>query len=131
MNPFADLLGAGVPLAFGSDSPVTPVDPWGGVRAATCHTEPSERLSLAAAFRAHTVCGWRAAGRRGGAGELEVGAPASFAVWRIGSVAVLEPPRISTWLPEAPPLPLPDLGPEAPEPECLLTVRDGVVIHRG
>ncbi|NEB82256.1 amidohydrolase family protein, partial [Streptomyces sp. SID14478] len=29
LNPFASLLRAGVPLAFGSDSPVTPLDPWG------------------------------------------------------------------------------------------------------
>ena len=33
-----DLAAAGVPLAFGSDSPVTPVDPWAGVRAAVEHT---------------------------------------------------------------------------------------------
>lgn len=29
LNPYAGLLRAGVPLAFGSDSPVTPLDPWG------------------------------------------------------------------------------------------------------
>src|SRR5665648_262218 len=34
MNPLADLADAGVPLAFGSDSPVTPIDPWAGVLAA-------------------------------------------------------------------------------------------------
>ncbi|NEA49928.1 amidohydrolase family protein, partial [Streptomyces sp. SID10815] len=33
LNPFAALLRGGVPLAFGSDSPVTPLDPWGTVRA--------------------------------------------------------------------------------------------------
>ena len=30
-NPFAQLQQAGVPLALGSDSPVTPFDPWGAV----------------------------------------------------------------------------------------------------
>lgn len=129
MNPFADLLDAGVPLAFGSDSPVTPFDPWGGVRAAVHHTEPGQRLTPAAAFRAHTVGGWRAA-RRVDAGELAVGAPAHFAVWQIGALAAAQPNRLATWRDDPPLLPLPDLGPDAPEPRCLLTVRDGVVIHR-
>ncbi len=129
MNPFADLLDAGVPLAFGSDSPVTPFDPWGGVRAAVHHTEPGQGLTPVAAFRAHTVGGWRAA-RRGGVGELVVGAPAHVAVWRIGSLATAHQSRLATWRDDPPPLPLPDLGPEVPEPRCLLTVRDGVVIYR-
>ena len=37
MNPFRDLHLAGVPLAFGSDSPVTPADPWRAVQAAVHH----------------------------------------------------------------------------------------------
>lgn len=41
LNPFAALLKAGVPLAFGSDAPVTPFDPWGTVRAAAFHRTPS------------------------------------------------------------------------------------------
>src|SRR5690606_14842752 len=39
MNPLADLVSAGVPLALGSDSPVTPFDPWGAVRAGLYHHE--------------------------------------------------------------------------------------------
>ncbi|OBI78150.1 amidohydrolase, partial [Mycobacterium sp. E740] len=35
LNPFALLASQGVPLAFGSDSPVTGMDPWATVRAAT------------------------------------------------------------------------------------------------
>ncbi len=34
MNPYATLVESGMRLAFGSDSPVTPLDPWGTVRAA-------------------------------------------------------------------------------------------------
>ncbi|WP_159052999.1 amidohydrolase, partial [Streptomyces scabiei] len=45
LNPFAALLRAGVPLAFGSDSPVTPLDPWGTVRAAAFHRTPEHRVS--------------------------------------------------------------------------------------
>jgi predicted amidohydrolase YtcJ len=45
LNPFAALLRAGVPLAFGSDSPVTPLDPWGTVRAAAFHRTPEHRAT--------------------------------------------------------------------------------------
>jgi predicted amidohydrolase YtcJ len=60
-NPLGVLAAAGVPLALGSDSPVTPLDPWGAVRAAVRHHTPSSRLSARAAFAAHTRGGWRAA----------------------------------------------------------------------
>ncbi|WP_309057352.1 amidohydrolase family protein, partial [Streptomyces sp.] len=63
LNPYAALLRAGVPLAFGSDGPVTPLDPWGTVRAAAFHRTPEHRISVRAAFTAHTRGGWRAVGR--------------------------------------------------------------------
>ena len=50
----------GVALAFGSDSPVTPLDPWGSVRAAVPHHNPAQRMSVRSAFAAHTRGGWRA-----------------------------------------------------------------------
>ncbi|MCW2606118.1 MAG: amidohydrolase, partial [Frankiales bacterium] len=61
MNPFAALAAAGVPLALGSDAPVTPLDPWGTLRAAVAHRTPGSGLSARAAFSAHTRGGWRAA----------------------------------------------------------------------
>ena len=69
-NPMGAMHGVGVALAFGSDSPVTPLDPWGSVRAAVPHHNPAQRMSVRAAFAAHTRGGWRAVqrGRRGGAG---------------------------------------------------------------
>lgn len=81
MNPFAMLADAGVMLAFGSDSPVTPLDPWGGVRAAVGHHNPEHRLDPDAALAAHTRGGWRAAGRDD-VGMLAPGAPATYAVWQ-------------------------------------------------
>ncbi|MGG8406340.1 amidohydrolase, partial [Streptomyces sp. 12297] len=63
LNPYAAMLRAGVPLAFGSDAPVTPLDPWGTVRAAAFHRTPAHRISVRAAFTAHTRGGWRALGR--------------------------------------------------------------------
>ncbi|GAB2484381.1 amidohydrolase [Promicromonospora xylanilytica] len=133
LMPFADLAQAGVPLAFGSDTPVTPVDPWQGVRAATSHEDPDQRISAGAAFRAHTRGGWRLAGLdHTGAGQLRVGAPAHLAVWRAERLGVQAAPgRLSSWSEEAragTPL-LPDLSPDAAEPECLHTLRDGVVLH--
>jgi len=132
MNPLADLADAGVPLAFGSDSPVTPIDPWAGVLAAARHHEPGQRLSLEASFRAHTVGGRRAANRRQAEdGELRVGAPASFAVWRVSGLAHEERTGMQTWRaqPAAPALPLPELISGGSAPVCLRTVREGVVLH--
>ena len=130
LNPLADLAGAGVPLAFGSDSPVTPIDPWAGVRAAVEHHASEQRLSARAAFRAATRGGWRLAGLDH-VGELRVGAPAHLAVWRAARLAVQAPDnRLSAWSPDAQagiPL-LPFLGADEEPPRCLRTVRDGVVL---
>jgi predicted amidohydrolase YtcJ len=79
-NPFGAMHAVGVALAFGSDSPVTPLDPWGSVRAAVCHHNPTYRMSPRAAFAAHTRGGWRAVGQDSH-GVLAPGAPATFAVW--------------------------------------------------
>ena len=79
-NPIGALHGVGVTLAFGSDSPVTPLDPWGTVRAAMPHHNPAQRMAVRAAFAAHTRGGWRAV-RRDDEGVLAPGAPATFAVW--------------------------------------------------
>lgn len=132
MSPFADLAGAGIPIAFGSDAPVTPLDPWQAVRAAASHEDEEQRLSGRSAFRAHTRGGWRLAGLDGtGAGELAVGAPAHLAVWRADSYGVLSSGRgLTSWSAEAragQPV-LPDLHPDARPPECLQTVRAGVPI---
>ena len=79
-NPMGAMHGVGVALAFGSDSPVTPLDPWGRVRAAMRHFNPVQRMSARAAFAAHTRGGWRAV-HRDHEGVLAPGAPATFAVW--------------------------------------------------
>ncbi len=43
LNPLALLASQGVPLAFGSDSPVTDMNPWATVRAATASPDPRQR----------------------------------------------------------------------------------------
>lgn len=130
MNPLAALAAAGIPTAFGSDAPVTPLDPWAAVRAAMRHHQPAQRISARAAFRASTRGGWRIAGLDAtGAGELRVGSPAHLAVWRAEHVGVQsEASGLSSWSTDArsgTPL-LPDLSPDAAEPRCLHTMRAGV-----
>jgi predicted amidohydrolase YtcJ len=82
MNPFRLLEAAGVVLAFGSDAPVTPLDPWGAVRAAVGHRSPGSQIGVMAALTAHTSGGYRAAAATNSlAGTLMPGAPASYAIW--------------------------------------------------
>ncbi|MEX2984871.1 amidohydrolase [Streptomyces sp. C36] len=131
LNPYAAMLRAGVPLALGSDSPVTPLDPWGTVRAAAFHRTPEHRISVRAAFTAHTRGGWRAIGRDD-AGVLVPGAPADYAVWEAGDLVVQVPDnRVANWStdPRSGTPGLPDLTPGAPLPVCLRTVVGGRTVH--
>ncbi|MER6838959.1 amidohydrolase [Streptomyces platensis] len=127
LNPYAALLKAGVPLALGSDSPVTPLDPWGTVRAAVFHRTRAHGISARAAFTAHTRGGWRAIGRDD-AGILVPGAPADYAVWRTGELLVQAPDeRVERWStdPRSGTPGLPDLTPGNDLPVCLRTVVGG------
>lgn len=130
MNAFASMNRAGVALAFGSDSPVTPFDPWAGVRAATRHHTESERITARAAFNAYTRGGWRAA-RRDDGGVIGLGAPASVAVWDVPGDLVVQTPdsRIAAWStdPRAGVPQLPDLSPDVDLPTCVLTLVGGEV----
>jgi predicted amidohydrolase YtcJ len=107
LNRFADLDAAGVPLAFGSDAPVTPLDPWGSVEAAIRPTQPDVGIPAGTAFAAHTAGGWRAAGMPG-EGVLTPGTRATFAVWEAGALG-------ADGLPSG----------RSSRPRCLLTVVRG------
>jgi len=115
-NPMGAMHGVGVALAFGSDSPVTPLDPWGTVRAAMWHHNPAYRMSERAAFAAHTRGGWRAV-RRDDQGVLVPGAAATFAVWDT-------PAGLADGG-------LPVLRADTPLPTCRLTVLRGQSIFEG
>jgi predicted amidohydrolase YtcJ len=131
LNPYAALLRAGVPLALGSDSPVTPLDPWGTLRAAAFHRTAEHRVSVRAAFAAHTRGGWRALGQDG-AGVLTPGAVADYAVWRAGELLVQAPDsRVVRWStdPRSATPGLPDVAPGAELPYCLRTVVGGRISH--
>ena len=113
LNPFADMLAAGIPLVFGSDSPVTAVDPWGAVRAAVQHRTIGQRVGIAAAFSAHTLAGHQSVGSS--AGALLAGSAATFAVW-----AADFPRDAHGW---------PDLSATTTSPDCLRTVVRGTTVH--
>lgn len=129
MNPFASFYSAGVPVCFGSDSPVTPLRPWQSVRACLQHHNEDERISARAAFLGHTRAGWRAAKYANPmAGQLVPGAPASFAVWEVEELMVqVADGRVQSWSTDprarTPLLPALDTG---SDPVCLQTVRDGM-----
>lgn len=128
MNPFASFYAAGVPICFGSDSPVTPLRPWSSVRACLEHHNEAERISARAAFLGHTRAGWRAARYFNPmAGQLVPGAPASFAVWDVEELMVqVADGRVQSWSTDprarTPLLPALDTG---ADPVCLQTVKDG------
>ncbi len=133
LNPFALLASAGVPLAFGSDSPVTSLDPWSWVRAASHHHTPGSAISVRAAFTAATRGAWRAGGVRDGlTGTLVPGAPASYAIWETGDLDVSVPAdTVQRWStdPRSRVPVLPRLDPSDPLPHCRQTVHRGVVLH--
>lgn len=134
MNPFAALYAAGVPVCFGSDSPVTPLRPWSSVRACLEHHNTGERISARAAFLGHTRAGWRAARHSNPmAGQLVPGAPASFAVWEVEELMVqVADGRVQSWSTDprarTPLLPALDTG---ADPVCLQTVRNGTELFAG
>ncbi|MFQ4148820.1 amidohydrolase family protein [Arthrobacter sp. LAPM80] len=128
LNPLARFYEAGVPLFFGSDAPVTPLDPWASVRAALNHHEPSSRISARAAFIGHTRAGWRAAKSENPfQGQLGAGAPASFAIWDVEQLMVqVADERVQSWStdPRARTPLLPALDNDN-DPRCLQTVHLG------
>jgi predicted amidohydrolase YtcJ len=116
MNRFATLAASGVPLAFGTDAPVTPLAGWATVRAAVQHCQPSERLSVAAAFDAATR-GAHWAAFADNAGTMRVGAAAHLAVWDVAD-ADLEGP-----------FGLPRLD-DGPLPMCAATISAGQFVYK-
>lgn len=122
-NPMGAMHGVGVALAFGSDSPVTPLDPWGSVRAAAAHHSAAQRMSVRAAFAAHTRGGWRAV-HLDNEGLIAKGAPATFAVWDTPVGVERGLPVLQAEDPEV-------RGPADPTPlpVCRATVLRGEVIY--
>ncbi len=87
--PFRSLLDAGAVLAFGTDFPVAPINPFPNIHAAVtrrtpegepCGANPEERISLAEALRAYTSGSAWALHRESDLGTLEPGKLADIVV---------------------------------------------------
>ena len=113
-NPFLALESADVRLAFGSDSPVTPLGPWAAIRAAAHHHDEAQRLPAGFGFAAHTR-GGALAGHDDDGGLLATGYRADLAVWDVPG-----------GLTDAG---LPGLSPGTDLPVLLRTVAAGRTIH--
>lgn len=77
-NPFKTLLDLGIPLAAGSDSPVTPIDPILGIHALVNHSNPEERLSLNSALSLYITEPHRFVGKEKTRGQLKTGFKGDF-----------------------------------------------------
>jgi predicted amidohydrolase YtcJ len=106
---FRTLTDQGFPLGGASDSPVEPLDPWTGLRAATFRAPrsefgrftASERLAPIEAFQLYTCHAGPILGEAG-LGRLAVGSPADFVVTSAPSLdaalATERPPVVETWV---------------------------------
>ncbi len=107
MNPYRALSDRGVMLAFGSDSNVTPMGPWGTVYAAEHRRRVEHGLSRAEAIAAACLGGRHAARQERYTGTVRAGMRADLAAWE-GDPFRAEDPR---------------------EARCVLTIVRGQVSH--
>lgn len=129
MNDFAEITRSGVLMSFGSDSPVTPIDPWRAIKAAENPHQATHGVSRRAAFAAHTRSSFRAM-RRHDCGEIEIGMRANIAMWEVSGLEVKSPDHVvRNWStdPRSATPPLPAL--DEVTPTCLATLRNGSVIY--
>ncbi|UCE26555.1 MAG: amidohydrolase [Candidatus Coatesbacteria bacterium] len=79
-NRLGSILRAGVTLAGGSDSNITPLAPLLGIKAAVNHPTEGERLTVDEALKAFTAGAARACFAEGNYGTVEAGKSATFTV---------------------------------------------------
>ncbi len=79
-NPFSWFGAEGTPMCFSSDSPVTPMDPWGAVLAAAAH-HGGLGIDRRTALHAATIGGHRAVGTDQRSGALRPGHTADLVAW--------------------------------------------------
>jgi predicted amidohydrolase YtcJ len=77
-NPFKTMLDLGIPLAGGSDSPVTPIDPILGIHALLNHSNTEERIDLNSALSLFITEPHKFAGKNKTRGHLKTGYKADF-----------------------------------------------------
>jgi predicted amidohydrolase YtcJ len=103
MNRFRTMMGAGLTLGAGSDSTVTPLDPFLQMAALRDHHLPDQRLDGLTALRAHTVGSHALAAADARLGTLAPGKRADLA-WldrdplAVDTQALLETEVAGTWI---------------------------------
>jgi predicted amidohydrolase YtcJ len=115
MNPLRSILKNGGELVFSSDAPVTSINPWETIKAATRHSNPESSLSYRAAFKAHT-------NQRNSNTEISAGNKANFAIWDVKEWQVIKATdNRDKWSTDARSFP-------NDFPECLATIANGKAI---
>jgi predicted amidohydrolase YtcJ len=80
IHPYRTMLGQGILMAGGSDSPVTKIDPLAGIEAAVNHPHSGERLSVPEAVKLFTINGARFAFEEDQKGSIEPGKAADLVI---------------------------------------------------
>lgn len=106
-NPYRALADRGVPLCFGSDANVTPIDPWGIVAAAQHREDAAHALTRLEAVSASTLGGRHAGRQERFVGVLRAGMRADLSVWEGDPYA----------------------DDDAPNPRCVMTMVRGRATH--
>lgn len=88
MNPIGTLLGRGLEVGAGSDSPITELDPMHGLWALETHHDPGQRLTREEAVRIFTTGSARLAHLEEKKGQLTPGMQADFAAYESDPLAV-------------------------------------------
>ena len=81
MNPFRTMVERGVEVGFGSDAPITALDPMRAIDAAERHHGRAQRLSRIEAIRLHTIGSARIGHQEDKKGSLAPGMHADFAAY--------------------------------------------------
>jgi predicted amidohydrolase YtcJ len=97
MNDFKTMRSSGAVIGFGSDSPVTPLDPAGAIRAARRPSVRSHSLNAPAAFEAATS-GAAALAHEHDRGMIAAGAAADFVVWTANPITEAEARVVATFV---------------------------------
>ncbi len=119
LNPFMPILKAGGRLMFGSDSPVTNLNPWETVSAAMKMHNSEFSITQKAAFRASTT----------NLGQVQVGDIANLAVWNVNDWAELKSEEaIHKWSTDSRSFPVDYPNPFSP-PQCLMTIVSGKILY--
>lgn len=119
LNPFSDILKSGGRLLFGSDSPVTDINPWSTINAAM--NMHNERFSITqkAAFRSSTK----------NFGQLNVGDVANLAIWDVEHWSESHPSdERHRWSSDARSFPT-EFPDSSRPPKCLMTIVDGNILY--